>query len=187
MEQDLNGSTMEWIDTICKTLDNELWRHAIVMAGEPRSPISNAEFDAYLRDVAYTHLVLILIDECTSAGGQPILHFDSQKKVTLDRAVHGWAKRMFETSEFTLLHAFLGHGIPVPEPVFVQPASKPALEIADVLSFVTARYLARSSLGLQPDVSLEVFGNVKYITTHVDTGDLVYQRSRGWPWRVGWA
>ena len=114
------------------------------------------------------------------------MHFDAQKKVILETAVHGWARHAFKTSEQTLAHAFVCRGIPVPEPVFVQPASHAALELADILSFATARLIFRAEQGNPPDIDLSIFGTVKYLITDTKTGDLLFRSSVGWPWRVGW-
>lgn len=174
------------IRAICNDLEGELWRHCVVIAGQAQPTVSPTEHEKNLRATAFRQILLLLIHESTAAGAQPCCHFDSQKEVVATEAIHGWAEQLFIQSTFTLLHAFVAHGIAVPRPIFVRPASTPALELADVLSFCAARHLWCEERGKKSDVDLTVFGTVRYLTVEASSGDLVFTGSKGWPWKMQW-
>lgn len=72
----------------------------------------------------------------------------------------------------------------VPEPIFVKPASKPLLEIADTLSFLIARFHYCNMHNKKIDVDLNILGEVMYSNYEIETGDFIYKRVNYYPWKL---
>jgi len=82
-----------------------------------------------------------------------------------------------------LLFGYLARGIEIPEPVFVSPASRPCLEVADFVSYVIARYCYRRIKGQPIDLDPKYLGPVVYLGFD-SSGALLFSRSTGYPWRL---
>ena len=106
-----------------------------------RNSAAGNKIERQLRNLAFIMLVMNVINEWTGKGGQPHIFFDSEKDSNADETIHAWARDFFEGSKYSLLYGFLSKGIEIPEPRFVRPASRPGLELADVVSFVIAEIL----------------------------------------------
>jgi hypothetical protein len=105
-----------------------------VVSRAAKTAATKAQHDAFLT------LTMKVISDVTKLGGQPVFQFDSEKPMKGPTAIHGWAKRMVLDSQHSVLYAYLAHGIEIPEPQFVRPASEPCLEMADLVAWVVARH-----------------------------------------------
>lgn len=137
------------------------------------------------QDNAYLLLVTYVIHELTTAKAQPILQFDAEKQTQSDQVIQSWARDAFSGSQHCLLYPFLAKGIEVPEPIFVQPASQPCLELADFISYIIARsYLKRwQSQEIEEVLNPCNLGKVMYLGFD-KTGDLVFHRTESYPWEL---
>lgn len=162
----------------------KLFKYSIVLAGKPVDENAQEGFKDHVQKEAYVLLVMRVIDAITDLGGQPVLHFDSQKAAKADVVIHQWARDTFRNGQGNLLYSFLSHSIFVPEPIFVPPASHPLLEVADFMSFAVARHHFRAYQGAVSEIDLRVLGQVCYMTFAHDGGDLLYQTSVGFPWQL---
>ncbi len=162
----------------------KLFRYNIVLAGQPTSPSEIKRFENYVQHEAYILLVMKVIDEITGLGGQPVFHFDSIKPAKADTIIHKWAKDAFAHGSANLLFSFLSHSVVIPEPVFVPPASRPLLEIADFASFLVARYHFRAFQRKAPEIDLKVLGEVMFMTFSMDGNRLLQKRAVGFPWEL---
>jgi len=130
---------------------------------------------------AYSLLLVKAIDKCTKNGIQPHFMFDSEKDSDADNVIHEWAKNAFEGSHVNLVFPFLARGIEIPEPMFVSPASRPCLQVADFVSFVVRRYCYKRMLGEPIDLDPAELGSVEYLGFDPD-GDMLFTSSTGYPW-----
>lgn len=148
-----------------------------------RAAIPRAKHRA--RDEAYIGLVMRIIHDLTAKGAQPRLYFDSTKPLPDSAAtvIHGWARDAFRGSQHCLLYTWVAHGIEVPEPQFVRPASHPCLELADFVSFTVARYHLRKWQNRGIEIDPAVLGSVEYVGFD-RRDDMVYQRADTYPWRL---
>lgn len=135
-----------------------------------------------VRQEAYSLLLMKIIGDCTKIGIKPYFTFDSEKDSEADRVIHGWARDAFHGSRINLLFGYLARGIEIPEPVFVSPASRPCLEVADFVSYVIARYCYRRIKGQPIDLDPKHLGPVVYLAFD-PSGDLLFSRNTGYPWR----
>lgn len=172
------------IGDILSRAGNKVFKYNIVLAGQPADENAQEGFKDHVQKEAYVLLLMHVIDTVTDLGGQPVLHFDSQKAAKADVIIHQWARDVFKNGQGNLLYSFLSHSIFVPEPVFVPPASQPLLEIADFMSFAVARHHFRAYQGQAPEIDLRVLGPVSYMTFSHDGADLLYQKSVGFPWQL---
>ncbi len=172
-------------DIFCDS-NNNLFKFNIVFIGQNNSGKIRMSLEEYVRNEVYTALVPFIIDNVTKSWGQPLFFFDSQKNTKADHAIHKWASDAFDNGQKTLLYSFISHGIYVPEPKFVKPASMPILELADVMSFLVARYHYLKGTGKKMDVDLATLGKTTYITMKQDTNDLLHKYSIGYPWSINY-
>jgi len=172
-KQQVDAAINELFDVIFSSGD-DLWLYNIAVQGNK----SNA-----LKHDAYMALVAMVIDELTSLGAKPILCFDSEKSSRADRVIHGWARELFTNSQHSLLYAFLAKGIEIPEPAFVTPGSHPCLELADFVSYISARYYHRRWRGESIEWDPQRLGKILYAGFD-STGDIVWQRGIGYPWEL---
>jgi hypothetical protein len=138
--------------------------------------------DEDLKRDCYISLIADLIYGFTQSGFTPVLHFDSEKEFKgIEPVIHGWARDAFLGPQRSLLYSFLSHGLPVPEPVFVKPASHPCLELADFVSYIIARNHYCHLNKLVCEYPTEKLGKVFYSWLRRDHN---YGRDRrvGFPW-----
>jgi hypothetical protein len=137
---------------------------------------------ARLKQDCYLALAADVIYGFSKMGFTPLLKFDSEKEVVgLGPVIHGWAREAFQGAQRELAYAFISHGLPVPEPEFVKPASHPCLELADFVSFVVARGHHCKMKGKEPDYQSERLGSVFYSWLRKD-GHYGRDRRAGFPW-----
>ncbi len=162
---------------------NMLFKYNIMFYGKVLDFKSKINLERFIRDEVYSALLMFVIDMATSLEAQPVIHFDSQKNSMSDRVIHQWAKDAFNSNQSTLLYPFISRGIVIPEPIFVPPASKPLLELADIMSFCVARFHYLKFSHKLPDIDLSIFGKTNFLALDPISGDLLYQRSIGYPWK----
>lgn len=142
-----------------------------------RGPAVGAKRDAFVA------LTLKVVRDLTSQGGQPRFHFDSEKPAKGAHTVHAWAQRLFLDTQYCVLWAYLAHGIEVPEPQFVPPASHPCLELADFVAYVVARHHLDVWRGKKSETDPAELGPVTYLGFN-PRGELVFGRQAGIPWEL---
>ncbi len=141
-----------------------------------RTTIKNLKRDCYLA------LSADVIHTFSQKGFTPLLHFDSEKEFTgLGPIIHGWAREAFQGAQRNLIYSYISHGLPIPEPQFLQPASHPCLELADFVSFVVARGHHCKMKGKPFDYPSEILGEVFYSWLRKD-GHYGRDRRVGFPW-----
>jgi len=129
----------------------------------------------------YTMLLMAVIEEATTSGAQPNIHFDSEKNGTSDRVIHQWASEAFGSAQKQLIYTYLAKGISIPEPQFIKPASHPCSELADFISFWIRRYHIKKEKDEKCEVDIEKFGKITYYG-FTNNGHLLRVRQRGFPW-----
>jgi len=150
---------------------------SVSFASDSKSSLAELKRDCYLA------LIADLIYGFSKLGFTPILHFDSEKEfIGLGPIIHGWARDAFQGSQRQLIYSYISHGLPVPEPLFLRPASHPCLELADFVSFVIARGHHCKMNGLPIDYESERLGIVFYSWLRRD-GHYGRDRQIGFPWR----
>ncbi|MBI4325795.1 MAG: hypothetical protein HY674_11095 [Chloroflexi bacterium] len=137
-----------------------------------------------VRSEAYSLFLLTIIEMLTKKGIQPNWIFDSDKKSDADKIIHQWARDAFYGIQVNLVYMLIANGISIPEPIFVRPASRPLLELADLVSFVIARYLARSLQRSNPELDPARLGQVFYSGFDSRQGDFVFQWSNRFPMQL---
>ncbi|WP_066376117.1 DUF3800 domain-containing protein [Anabaena sp. CA = ATCC 33047] len=137
------------------------------------------------QDNAYILLITYVINELTTKKAQPVLQFDAEKQTKAAQVIQGWAREAFLGSQHCLLYPFLAKGIEIPEPIFVQPASQPCLELADFISYIVARFYLKKWQGKEIEEVLDTrnFGKVMYLGFD-KTNDLVFHRTESYPWEL---
>lgn len=135
------------------------------------------------QDNAYILLVMYVIHNLTTAKAQPIIQFDAERKTHTDQVIQSWAHNAFSGSQHCLIYPFLSNGIEIPEPVFVQPASHACLELADLISFIVARFYFKRWKGEEIEEILNPcnLGKVTYLSCN-KRGDLVFNTTESYPW-----
>ncbi len=129
----------------------------------------------HLKNEAYELLVLNTINIVTMHGAEPHFIFDAEKDLTErhlngDKVIQKWASDAFSKGTRNMLYCFMSHGIPVKEPIFVKPGSRPLLELADIISFVVARHNAKALKNEKTEIDCSMFGEVEYYT-FVENGE----------------
>jgi hypothetical protein len=143
--------------------------------------VAGTEHVSQLRDTAYTALLMSTIDRLTSQGGEPHFVFDAERVCGEGVAIAGWADRLLDVKQRTLLYAFLARGQVVPDPRFVEPGSHPCLELADFISFWIARYHLRKWQGKESEVATERLGRINYLGM-TKNGNFYSVQQKGFPW-----
>ena len=115
----------------------------------------------------YNSALMRIVSETTSNNLAPKFYFERTGN-------DGWAKNLFNGGRLTLLWAYLSNGLPVMSPEFVKPTYSPYLEIADLISYMIARYLfcvgsRAEGNHIQPDLDLSLAGKVRYTLTNGDS------------------
>lgn len=177
---------IDGVAEILQSAQNKLFKYNIMLAGQPPRGMTKSDFEKYVKKEAYALLVMRAIEAITALGGQPVITFDAQKPVKGNAAIHHWARERFQNGQGTLLYSFLSHSIFIPEPVFVEPASRPLLEIADLISFSVARHHFCISRRRDPDIDLSAWGEINYQTFSSGSNDLIYKNSVGYPWSINY-
>lgn len=131
-----------------------------------------------VQSVTYNAALMRVIQESTSHGLSPKFYFER----TGD---DGWAKNLFDGGRLTLLWGHITHGLPVMTPQFVPPTDSLYLEIADIVSYIIARYLFLIGKRVKGDISPIVFdpsslGKVRYILID-GYGNWKYETSSKFP------
>lgn len=173
---------IDGIEEILKVDNDKIFRYNIVISGQPLSLSEKETFRDYVQHEAYILLLMSVIDDITEKGGQPVIHFDSIKPAQSEIVIHEWAKNAFENGSSNLLYSFISHSILVPEPIFVPPASRPFLELADVMSFSIAKYNYRKLMNKIPDINPKFLGSVMYMGFNKDGSRLLQEKQTGYPW-----
>lgn len=124
---------------------------------------------AEIKRKTYVILLSDLIFNFTKLGFAPDFFFDAERAVPRDSdVIQQWARAAFTQSQRQLLYLFISHGIPITEPLFVQPGSLPPLEVADFVSFVVAREFFCRQLGKPIDYRSAELGdtNIGWLSPH---------------------
>lgn len=166
------------IEGVCEVFRVAKWLLAYNMCN---TRVISAPAEA-LKAQTYLALVARVIDEMTAGQAQPHIVFDQEKRSSQARTVYKWARDAFHGTQRCLLYAFLARGLDIPEPAFVPPGSEPALELADFLSFVVARYHHCRWQKIAPEVDPDRLGSISYSAFEPRNGDLVVRASAGFPW-----
>ena len=131
-----------------------------------------------LKSVVYFPIVLYSTYEHTQHGVSPCFILEREQK-------NGWATSLFDRGKLTLAWPYITHLNPIPQPKFVLPDFDPFLELADVVSFVIARYLLKTydaSKGIKTKLEFDprILGKVHYsgLDNKMRT---VYEVSTGYP------
>jgi len=155
---------------------DDVFTFSVSFSAAPGGPNCDAKRDCYIA------LLADVIYGFSKTGYTPILQFDSEKRFSgLGPIVHGWARDAFQGTQRELVYSYISHGLPVPEPLFVQPASYPCLEVADFVSFVVARGHHCQMMGKQSEYPTERLGRVFYSWLRRD-GNYGRERLVGFPW-----
>ena len=138
---------------------------------------------AYVKKEIYSSLLLHTIYVATSNGVMPYFVFDADRDSNSEIIVHDWARKTFLGSHKNLLYAHLTHGIQIPEPEFVKPASRPLLELADFISYVIGRFVFCRLSNKPNDFDPKRLGKIQYIGFN-SNGDMLSTPSSqvGFPW-----
>ena len=108
--------------------------------------------------------------------------FDAKKPVRDREVIQGWAKDVFYSMQFTLTYPFLTKGIHIPDPRFVTPASRPFLEVADVICYTVGRYIEKRILNEEePMFNPDKFGDISYIIPRKN-GRIEVITKKEFPW-----
>lgn len=112
----------------------------------------------------YNSALMRVVRETTVHNLAPKFYFERTGK-------DGWAKNLFDGGRLTLLWAFITNGLPVMTPKFVNPSTSLYLEVADILSYLVARYLycvGRRAEGgdISPEYDFSRLGMLRYIVTN---------------------
>lgn len=131
-----------------------------------------------VKNNVYNSALMNIIQETTSNNLAPMFYFERTGN-------DGWAKNLFDGGRLTLLWAFITNGLPVKTPEFVPPSYSLFLEIADIVSYLVARFLfciGKRAEGKesQPEFDLTLLGKIRYITTD-GNGDWINNLSNGFP------
>lgn len=172
------------ISSLFENFGDKIYKTNIMIAGNCKSSKQKMAFDKLLRDETYKFLVLKTIDLTTSNGAEPIFNFDAEKKCEADTVIQKWASDSFKNGCQNILYCFMSHSIPVREPIFVKPGSRPLLELADILSFVVARYNQRLYNKENPDINCSIFGKVNYWTYTEKGKTVVNKLATNYPWNI---
>lgn len=164
--------------------ENIIFRYNIFLAGQPQNKKDANAFEKHVQHEAYILLIMSVIKEVTGFGSVPEFYFDSIKPAKSDIVIHEWAKKSFEHGSSNLLYSLISHSMLIPEPIFVPPASRPFLELADVMSFMVARYHYRIYNNRGIDIDLSSLGKVMYMTFSKDGNRLLQKRTIGYPWNM---
>jgi len=130
------------------------------------------------KEEVYSASFIRVIQDTTAHGLAPKFYFE-------ETGSDGWAKNFFHGWRMTLVWPFLTKGLPVMSPKFVDPSFSLYLEIADILSYVVARYLfciGRRVEGenIKAEICPSSLGLVRYIYLN-SRSDGVYHDSVGFP------
>lgn len=132
-----------------------------------------------LQEEVYASALIRVIKETTAHGLAPKFYFEKT-------GTDGWAKTLFEGGRMTLLWPWITNGLPVMSPKFVEPRYSIYLEIADIVSFIIARYLfcigkrVEGNEDAIADINPDTLGSVRYILTD-SKGDWSYEDVTGFP------
>lgn len=126
----------------------------------------------------YTSALMKVIKETTDHELAPKFYFERTGN-------DGWAKTLFESGRMTLLWPWITNGLPVMSPKFVEPTHSIYLEIADIISFVIARYVYCIGRRVEGDgavaeIDPSSLGLVRYILTD-SKGSWNYENIVGFP------
>jgi hypothetical protein len=170
------------IKNLFEEFGNKIYKTNILLAGDSVEKGKKKQFDKIIKEESYILMVLNTVELVTKHGAEPIFIFDAEKNVEADKVIQMWASDAFSKGCRNILYCFLTHGIPIREPIFVKPASRPLLELADVLSFTVARYSQKLFLRQPPDIDCSIFGEVNYYTFTEKGQYLENKISTGYPW-----
>ncbi len=126
----------------------------------------------------YASALTRVIDENTKSGFSPKIYFERTGS-------DGWAKNLFDGFRLTLLWPYMTNGLPVMTPKFIEPHESIYLELADIISYITARHLfcigkRASGKSVECEFNTKNLGIIRYIITQKDT-DWLYLNSVGFP------
>lgn len=172
------------IGTLFQEFENRIYKTNVLLAADLKDQKQRRPFDKLIKEESYILMCMTTIDVITSQGGEPIFIFDAEKDSEADRVIQQWASKAFSKGCSNILYCFMSYSIPVREPIFVKPASKPMLELADVLSFAVARHNQKTISGQDSDIDCAMFGDVNYYTFIEQGQTLIQQSSTGYPWNL---
>jgi hypothetical protein len=141
-----------------------------IVVGDPR----NIKVINFNKANAFYPLILRIIEECTDAGLAVRFFLETTEK-------DGWAQNLFLGGQLTLMWPFVSHSLPVGAPEFVSRNSSEYLQIADFVSFIVARYIARRAVGESIDLDPGILGSVRYQGFKSD-GTCIARDVEGYPW-----
>ena len=157
-----------------KNGDLNIYSSSGIVVGEVLSKKEKNE----IRSNVYNSVLMRVVRETTTHNLAPKFYFEK----TGD---DGWAKNLFDGGRLTLLWAYITNGLPVMSPQFVSPITSLYLEVADIVSYLVARYLycvGRRAEGanLSPEFDISRIEKVRYVLTNGD-GNWLTETSKGFP------
>lgn len=138
----------------------------------------NQKSRQWAKEAAFYLIVAQPIVQSCKNGFSPVFNFERTQK-------DGWATNLFLKLQGTGAWTHMTQGIPVGLPKFVEPKPCPYLEIADMVSFVVARYLIReyrlsNGENIKIDFDPQYFGYIRY-TGFVSDGGVDYAERNCFP------
>lgn len=124
----------------------------------PTDRKERAKLIKYVGQEIYTLAVVSTLEQLRHRDVAPSWTFDNIKDTSNGPKTEGWAEEVFLGLQYTRLFTWLTAGALVQEPSFVSPGSHFLLEIADFISFWTAREFASTLAGRKTEVPTSLFG-----------------------------
>ncbi|MBE7178188.1 MAG: hypothetical protein INR69_17430 [Mucilaginibacter polytrichastri] len=167
---------------LVKSLNNTVWIYSgSYMFKKPRN--FNEKVITERKIELYTLAILKIINDLTELESRPTFIFDSEKVGQSTSIVHEWAERAFSGMQHSLIYTFATKSNEIDWPIYVKPGSHPSLEIADFVSYVTARYVMKKALREPIDLNPEGLGRVTYMGLQ-DGKDFVFHSADQFPWAL---
>jgi len=116
----------------------------------------------YQKEDVFSQSILLTLDKLRELQLSVPWTFDNVKDSTNGSRTEGWASECFLGLQYLPLFTWLSAGAYIEEPRFVQPGSSFLLEVADFMSFWTAREFQRKSVGKVCELSATSFGKGYY-------------------------
>lgn len=175
------NNLLEGISNLFQKFGSKIYKTNVSLMAGKGNLNNNQHLNEVLRNESYLLLCMNTIDLLTKNSCQPIIIFDADKESNSEIVIQKWAKDAFSDGCNNLMYSFISRGILIPEPIFVKPASKPLLELADALSFAVARYNFKVLNGNAPEIDPKIFGSVNYCTLRNNGKIFFNKNSIGFP------
>lgn len=180
------GSFIEALIKFLPTIDKSfLIVNCSAICQKPKDVKKREQAKKFLKHEVYSGLVMEVIRVAVENNVRPYFIFDAEKNFSGDLAIQEWAKDIFVSIQKTLQYAYISQGIFVGEPIFVKPASAKMLELADFVSYMTARYIFCKLNNKKIMHNISKLGAMKYIVFDKN-GDMLTTSTNhvGYPWEL---